>query len=401
MDLIGKRLLILGAGRGQVGLYKAAKELGVVTIAGTMPNKNLPGISLADEVCYMNIANPIEVLEKAKTLDLDGIATCCLDTGISSLGLACDSLGLPGLSEQSAILCNDKSKMKKAFMKYGVKTAQYFEISNEDQLKSALETIQLPVIIKATDLQGSNGIYISRTIEEAIAGFHAVMKLTKRDYCIVEEYIEGWEFGAQAFVYDGEVLFVMPHGDETFMSHTAVPVGHYVPLECDKDIRQQAEDVVKTAIRALGLNNCAVNVDLIVRDNVVYMIELTGRVGANCLPELVEINFGIEYYKMIATMAVGGNPLKYWEERNTEATAGLARMILSTERKGILKDIKFDGNTTDDILEITFFKHPGEEIRIFENSNDCLGQIIVKGNTLNECKSKIAQIVNSIDVRLD
>ena len=65
------------------------------------------------------------------------------------------------------------------------------------------------------------------------------------------------------------------------------------------------------SIKALGLNNCAVNVDLILRDNKVYVIELTGRVGANCLPELVEINFGIEYYKMIAAMAVGENPLEY------------------------------------------------------------------------------------------
>lgn len=90
-----------------------------------------------------------------------------------------------------------------------------------------------------------------------------------------------------------EVLFVMPHGDETYMSHTAVPVGHYVPLDCDEDVYKQTEIAVKSAIKALGLNNCAVNVDLILRDNKVYVIELTGRVGANCLPELVEINFGI------------------------------------------------------------------------------------------------------------
>lgn len=31
----GKRLLVLGAGRGQIGLYKAAKEMGITTIAGT------------------------------------------------------------------------------------------------------------------------------------------------------------------------------------------------------------------------------------------------------------------------------------------------------------------------------------------------------------------------------
>lgn len=153
MGVEGKRLLVLGAGRGQIGLYKAAKEMGITTIAGTMPDNNPPGIPLADEVCFMNIANPDEVAKKAANLKLDGVATCCLDTGISALGKTCDSLGLTGLPEKAAIMCNDKSKMKKAFMEYGVSTAQYFEISSEEELKNALDKIKLPVIIKATDLQ--------------------------------------------------------------------------------------------------------------------------------------------------------------------------------------------------------------------------------------------------------
>lgn len=396
----GKRLLILGAGRGQVGLYKAAREMGLTIIAGTMVDNDPPCIALADEVCYMNIANPDEVLEKAKELNLDGVATCCLDTGISALGKVCDSLGLVGLEENAAIKCNDKSKMKKAFMEYGVCTAKYFEISSEDELAEALEKIQLPVIIKATDLQGSNGIYISKTREAAFDGFRAAMKKTKRSYCIVEEFIEGYEFGAQSFVYNGEVLYVMPHGDETFMSHTAVPVGHYVPLDCDEDIYKQTEEVVKKAIKAIGLNNCAVNVDLIMKDGKVYMIELTGRVGANCLPELMEINFEIEYYKMIAAMAVGENPMEYWEKKNDSTTAGFVKMILETEKSGVLRNIEYNGEMDSDILEITFFKHLGDEIRVFENSNDCVGQIIVRGNDLDACRNKVDNIMKMIQINL-
>ena len=213
MNVKGKRLLIVGAGRGQVGLYKAAKELGVHTIAGTPTNRDYPGIKLADEVCEMDISKPDEVLEKAKTLSIDGLATSCLDTGVPAIGKVCDALGLTGLTENASVMCGDKLKMKKAFMKNGVSTAQFVEISSMDDLENALETLKLPVIIKATDLQGSNGIYIAKTHEAAIEGFQGAMEKTRRDYCIVEQYIEGYEFGAQAFVYHGEVLFVMPHGD--------------------------------------------------------------------------------------------------------------------------------------------------------------------------------------------
>lgn len=400
MNVVGKRLLVVGAGRGQVGLYKAAKEMGIHTIAGTMPDNNPPGIKLADEVCYMNIAKPDEVLEKAKMLNLDGIATCCLDTGIPAIGKVCDELNLTGLTENAASMCGDKLKMKKSFVEHNVTTAQFYEISSEDELKDALKKLQLPVIIKATDLQGSNGIYISKTKEAAFDGFNEAMKKTKRSYIIVEEYIEGWEFGVQAFVYQGEVLFVMPHGDETYMSHTAVPVGHYVPLDVSEYIYKQIEVAVKSAIEALGLNNCAVNVDLILRDNTVYVIELTGRVGANCLPELVQINFGIEYYKMIAVMALGENPLELWSQKRDFTKAGLAKMILETEKSGILDEIEYKGTVADDVLEVTFFKHPGDEIRVFENSNDCVGQIIVQGNTMNECKNELNGVLAQIEMKL-
>lgn len=395
-----KRLLILGAGRGQIGLYKAAKEMGIYTIAGTMQDNNPPCIKLADEVCYMNIANPDEVLKKAENLKLDGVATCCLDTGISALGKTCETLQLTGLSNSASIMCNDKSKMKRAFMDYGVSTAKYYEISTEDELEKALINIQLPVIIKATDLQGSNGIYIAKNREAAYDGFRTAMKITKRSYCIVEEYIEGLEFGAQAFIYNGEVLFVMPHGDETYMSHTAVPVGHYIPLECNQDIYNQTDEVVKKAIKAIGLNNCAVNVDLILKDNIVYVIELTGRVGANCLPELVQINFGIDYYKMIASMAIGDNPLIYWNKRKRTAKAGLAKMIFETEKNGIINEIKYKNVSDSDVLEVTFFKKNGDTIKIFENSNDCIGQCIVQGENIEECKNRVQNVIDNINISL-
>lgn len=400
MNVSGKRLLVVGAGRGQVGLYNAAKEMGVYTIAGTMPDNNPPGIKLANEVCYMDITNADEVLEKAKTLKIEGIATCCLDTGVPALGKVCDALNLTGLTENAAIMCGDKLKMKKAFMDHNVSTARFYEISNEKELENALEKLQLPVIIKATDLQGSNGIYISKTREAAVEGFEEAMKKTKRSYIIVEEYIEGWEFGAQAFVYQNEVIFVMPHGDETYMSHTAVPVGHYVPLDASQNIYKQTEVAVRSAIEALGLNNCAVNVDLILRDNTVYVIELTGRVGANCLPELVQINFGIEYYKMIAAMALGANPLELWEQRSGYTKAGLAKMILETEKSGVLDSIEYKGNVTGDVLEVSFFKQRGDEIRVFENSNDCIGQIIVQGNILDDCKDKLNGVLSEIEMKL-
>jgi biotin carboxylase len=395
-----KRLLILGAGRGQVGLIKTAKEMGITTLVGSMPNNNPPGLALADETCYMDIANEEEVLLKAKDLNLDGIATCCSDLALTSLGKSCEQLSLTGLRESAAVLCQDKLKMKTKLIENEVSTAKFFKVASENDLNKSLESLMLPVILKATDLQGSKGIYIAHTEQEAYEGFRNAMRDTKREYCIIEEYIEGWEFGAQAFVYNGEVLFVMPHGDDTFMSHTAIPVGHHVPINCSEDILRQTEVCVRDAIKALDLDNCAVNVDLIVKDEKVYMIELTGRAGANCLPELVSINYGINYYQMIAAIALGENPIEIWEKRNKETNAGLAMMLFSEDGNGILEKIEYNGSIDEDIVEITFFKKPGDEIKGFTSSNDCIGQVIVKGKNYADCEKKVEQIKSEIVIEI-
>lgn len=295
-------------------------------------------------------------------------------------------------------MSNDKSKMKKALTEYGVRTARYFEISTDSELNNALCELKLPVVVKATDLQGSNGVFISRTYDDAINGFHEAMKLTKRPYCIVEEYIEGKEFGAQAFVYHGKVLFIMPHGDITYTGHTAIPIGHYIPLDEENGIREQVHATVSGAIRAIGLDNCAVNVDLIVRDGEVYVIELTGRAGANCLPELVEICYGIEYYKMMVAMAIGEDPAVYFNKRNHEENAVLAKMIFETEKSGIIDSIQCNETNNENICDLTFFKHPGDTVKKFSSTNDCIGQVLVKGKSLAECCSTIAKVNSSITI---
>lgn len=286
--------------------------------------------------------------------------------------------------------------MKRALIDRGVSTARFVCVASEEQLLGSLRQLGMPVIIKATDLQGSRGIFIARTEDQARQGFSLAMKETRRGFCIVEEFIEGYEFGSQAFVCEGEVLFVLPHGDNTYMSHTSVPIGHYAPFEGTDDVIAQTEVAVRSAIGALGLNNCAVNVDLILRDNTVYIIELTGRAGANCLPELVSIYYGLDYYKMIIELALGEDPRPVFRTRDNTPTPNASRMLFSEGEGGVLKEIINQNPPDPDICDISFFVEPGAVIRRFTNSSDCLGQVIVKGTTLEKCFARIDEITSKI-----
>ncbi len=390
-----KKLMILGAGRGQLGLIKAAKELGYHTIVTSIEG-NYPGFALADEICYADISDPEAVYNAAKNLNIGGIATSCLDTGITALGYTCERLGLCGLSEEAARLSGNKWLMKQAFANHGVSTAAFEKISTKEELLAVIDRIGLPVIVKAIDLQGSRGITIAHSIDDAVAGFEYAMKETAKDFCIAEQFIEGEEFGASAFVYQGEILYVIPTGDVTFKGKTGVPVGHNIPVDLSADEYEQADRAARLAIRALGLDNCAVNIDFIRKDGKVYVIELTGRIGANCLAELTSIYRNIDIYKMIADTAMGKDPCPYLEAEYTK-TPCCSKMLFSN-KTGVLKNIINENDDDENICEISFFVNIGDEIKKFTNSKDCIGQVIVKTSADGDACAFAEEVVSKIKI---
>ena len=131
-----KKIMILGASYSLIPLIHAAQRLGCYTIAASIPG-DYPGFAAADESCCCDITKPKEVLQAAEQLQVDGIATCCMDVGLRSLGYAVTKLGLPGPSWETVQKCTDKYKMKQAFMRAGVQTAAFFQIHNEDELATA------------------------------------------------------------------------------------------------------------------------------------------------------------------------------------------------------------------------------------------------------------------------
>lgn len=391
-DLRGKRLLLQGASRGNLGLIKTAKAHGVY-VAMTGLGGDFPCNPYADKFCYANILDCDAVLTVAQEEKVDGAIICCSDTGLKAIGRCNDVLGLTGLTEKSADESSNKLLMKKRLIDAGVRTAKFFQIKNEEELKKAAEEIGFPVIIKAVDLQGSSGINIVREPSKLLEAFRDTMSLTRKEFCIIEEFLVGEEYGAQAFVYKGNVLFVLPHGDETLMCKTAVPIGHYMPYEISDVLYEDTCNQVKEAIKALEFDNCAVNIDLIEKDGKSYIIELTGRVGANCLPELTSNYFGINYYEMILSTCLGESPLPYWENRQAPC-ATLARMMRS-DKAGVVKSVsvpEIEG------VHINMFIHEGSEVRIFTNSNDAIGEVVVKGKTMEECEKMMNEVLSKIKI---
>ena len=387
--------MILGASYSQLPLYEAARHLGVSTVAASTPG-DWPGFAVADESVYADITSPEAILKAAQEKEIDGITTCCLDAGVRALGYTCEQMGLIGPSAKSADISNDKFKMKEAFMAGGVRCARHICIHSLEELEEALEKLEFPVVLKAVDLMGSRGIFRCNTREETFFYYNKTMEATRKDYCLVEEFIEGQVLGCEAMIQNGQLLYCLPNNIEAFQSYVPTPIGHSVPYKKQNELGKEVEHQVKLAIRATGLDNCPVNCDLIEKNGKIYVIEITGRAGGTCLPEMVSIYYGINYYEAIVRLALGMDVQEMFRDK-ISGTANLSRTLLS-DKDGIVKAIHNANKPAADIVDLSFNIVPGDEVHHYTNGRDRLGQVILRGESLAACEKRLEEILSKINI---
>ena len=390
-----KKILILGAGIYQVPLIKTAKRLGIYTIVASIPGDN-PGFELADKVYSENTTDYAKILSIARKEKIDGIITTGTDVAVITIGRVCDTLGLTGLGFKSAEIATDKLLMKSCYEKYGVRTARFRKIAFDDEnYADKLRDLEFPVMFKSVDSSGSRGITKVNSADEFEKARDNVLDNTRSNYFLVEEFIDGEEFGAQAFVKDGEVQFILPHGDYVFKGDTGVPVGHFAPYALSPEVEEDARHQLRMAIKAMGLDNCAINADFIMHDGKTYVLEIGGRSGATCLAELVSIYYGYDYYEKILLTALGEEVDFSSPEKEGVPNAS---MLLMSDKDGVIVSQTNSNPEDPDIVDVQFDYAPGHKVHKFKVGPHRIGHVITKGKSLDDAVALLHKALDNIDI---
>ncbi len=390
-----KKLMIMGAGIYQVPLIKTAREMGIYTIAVSIPGK-YPGFAYADEVLHINTVDAEAVLKAAKERQIDGICTAGTDVAVMTIGRVNDALGLSGISYNAAKIACDKVLMKQCYEEHGVRTARYRKVYFNENVEDKIAGLQYPLIIKIVDSSGSRGITRVDRPDQIQAAITNAQAYTRKDYYIVEEFIIGREFGAQAFVMDGKVQFILPHGDYIFMGSTGVPAGHFAPYELSEESQQDCYETCEKAILAMGLDNCAVNCDFIMRDGKTYVLEIGGRSGATCLAELVSIYYGYDYYRKIIEVALGEKPAF----PKDKAVPNASKLLMSDKDGEIVALANRNPKSDPGIYEVCFDYTVGDQVKKFHVGPNRIGHVVTKGRTLAEATAALDRALKNIEIEV-
>ncbi|MCI7814104.1 MAG: ATP-grasp domain-containing protein [Lachnospiraceae bacterium] len=395
-----RKLLILGAGIYQVPLIQKAKEMGLFTIAASYAGP-YPGLALADKVYDTDTTDMEGILSIARSEEIDGICTTGTDVAIKSLGFVCEKCGLPGLSFSSALLATDKSKMKKSFLQGGVSTASFYQVFSLEEAIQAFLTLQPPVMVKASDSSGSRGITRAETVEELVYAYDAARSVTKKPYLLVEKFLTGHEIGVDGILQDGTWKLLLPHDKYMYKAgNTTIPAGHSFPFTCSPQMEHEIKRQMSLAALSLGLDNCAVNADLLICDDRVFVLEMGGRAGATCIPELISCYTGVDYYEQIIKNALG-EKVSFGEYSEIPCISRL----LFCPRAGVLTHLRdyCISQLQTEYTKIQLDYQIGDFIPSVTNGTDRIGSIVHQGfpgQSLNSLSKEMNQILSSLQAAI-
>ncbi len=402
-----KSILILGAGIYQVPLILEAKKRGLRTVIASIPG-NYPGFALADKAYYADTTDKQAILEIAKAENISAITTTGTDVAVASIGYVCRQLGLPGISEQAALLLTDKALMKQAFIEGGVNTAAFERVTSLAEAKAAAERLGLPVMLKIVDKSGSRGITKISAAEQLDSAYEYASAATGAKHMVVEKFVEGKEIGIDAFVQNGKLLLMLPHDKYVYQSgRTGIPIGHYCPMEMSDRLFDNMLRETEKIIRCTGMDNCAINIDaFILPDESVSIIEAAGRCGATGIPEVISGYTGRNYYSCIIDNALGIQ-VDPFELRGGTPTAST---LLYTKQSGYLREISYDfggrhyineNAAVDGLGKVELSFKPGDDIDAFNNGTDRIGQAVFHADSPQQLQEAVAAFRRSLKVTVD
>lgn len=390
-----KRLMIMGAGIYQVPLIKKAKELGLETLVVSIPGL-YPGIELADEFIPLDTRDKENILKYAKEKNISGICTSGTDVAVQTIGYINDHMNLSGISYEAARKVTDKLLMKQAFVDHHVSTARFEKVTSLEEAYEAADHIGYPVIVKIVDSSGSRGVKKAADRQDLLSAYMEAVNVTGKDYLLIEEYIDADEIGVDAFVGENGIEVFLPHEKFTYtVNDVTVPMGHAFPFKAGDARMSELKKQIALAVEAVGLKNCPVNADVFIKDDKVWIIEVGGRTGATCIPELISIYKGYDWYEKLILASLG-EKIDFNTKVETPCMAKLLfshadgkivhinqKMIESLEEKGVVVQLDYG---------------IGKSVETMKNATDRIGHLIMAGENEDELDHYLAMLREAVEL---
>ena len=305
-----EKMMIIGAGAGQVPLIREAKQRGLYTIVVSIDG-NYPGICEADQHLIVDIFDKELVLEIAKQEKIQYVLSDQSDFAVPTVAYVAEKLGLLGNSIKTAEIFTNKQKQREFCLKHNYKVPHTHVISNECDDVTAI-TIPFPWVVKPVDSQGSRGISIVSNSAEARYALKDALNYSKSKEIIIEEYFNGREIVCEGWVMNGK-YYNIAFADRLYFNipNKFIPSQTIFPSAIDEQIKKliinQETDLVKKANVLFGI----IHSEYLVNDKGEYCLVETALRGGGVYisSHLIPYSYNVDLTKLLLDYVLYGKEI--------------------------------------------------------------------------------------------
>ncbi len=305
---IKKAIMIFGAGEGQAGLIKAARELGFLSVV-IDPSADAYARAQADVFAVVAPRDKKLTLELVKKYDVKGLVTGQMENPLLLMAEIASACNFAFPSITAIANCRDKFLMKKAFIAAGVPCAKGIKIKASNIIETALDDYQYPLIMKPLNAFSSRGVFKLNSYQELQAKINETLQFSSNQEVLIEEFLSGREFSVESLTYNGHTNVIQITQKTISPAPYTVEMAHAQPA----DVSNAEADLIKkatiAAIKATGIDNCASHCELKINDGKCYIIEIGARLGGDFISSyLTEYSCGVSMEAGAVNIAMGQAP---------------------------------------------------------------------------------------------
>lgn len=390
--------MVIGGGLLQAPVIRAAKKMGCQVIV-TDYNPEAIGMKDADIPIVMStrdIQGSVRVAKKQDEITpISGVLTVGTDASMTVAAVA-NALNLPGIKFDDAEAATNKIKMRMRFKEFDVPSPAFLPVWSLSDAKKACKILGFPLVIKPSDNMGARGVIKIENANEVADAFRFAKSASPSGELIIEQFMEGPELSIDAMIFNGEInitgvadriIEYPPHFIET---------GHTMPSSLPPEVLENACDVMRQGIRALGLTTGAAKGDIKVTKNGAMIGELAARLSGGFMSAYTyPLSSGVDLMKAMVEVALGEEP------GNLEpvlSRVSIERAIIA--KPGTVKRI----NGLAEALNVPGIEHiflnikEGDKILMPTSNVEKHGNVIAVADTLEEAEAAVARCMELLKI---
>jgi len=389
-----KSVLILGASRYQLDAIHTARQLGYRIVCSDNVPAN-PGHALADRSHFIDTTDKERILALAQAEQVCGVMSPCTDVAVPTAAFVAQRMGLVGPPPSAAEILCDKLAFRQFMDAHGLPVPRFFPLPDTEVDESMFRGQAW--IVKPDRSSGSKGVFILDSRSMLDARLAETIAFSPNRRAILEQFIEGFQGTCEGIVRGGKLVLSCFLDRKTVASPFATTCGHQLPTSLPVSTQRRITQKLEAIWGLLNVRETVFDCDFVVAGEDIYILEMSPRLGGNCISSLLLRASGFNFVEYAIRLACGEHP----RAPTSLVLQPMAVMIFGPDRSG---RAAYDQAALEQlrrcewVASLTMDVDVGDVVHQFINGRNRIGECFVRGSSREDVSAKCAEVRQRLQV---